>query len=149
MCVFVYSSYHLNNVRMNAGQVISPPTKVTSAHKLKNEEYTSFGGELVGGEIPWWRGDRNLSFLQLVVILTLETLKNTCIHSENKMSTASVAQMSNDKMRFNNNPTFLEWIYPDFHQRNRFLDHDIACNWAHPRAIRCSRCRHVSQQQRI
>ncbi|KAL9971572.1 hypothetical protein ACROYT_G017749 [Oculina patagonica] len=34
----------------------SPPSEVTSAHGLKNEEYTSFGSELVGGEIPWWRG---------------------------------------------------------------------------------------------
>ncbi len=36
----------------------SPSSEVISAYGLKNEEYTSFGGELVGGEILWWRGDR-------------------------------------------------------------------------------------------
>ena len=46
----------------------------------------------------------------------------------------------------NKKPTFLEWIYPDFHQRNRFFYHNIACYWAHPWAVRCSSCRHVSRQ---
>lgn len=45
----------------------------------------------------------------------------------------------------NNCPTFLERIYADVHHRNRFLYHSIACYLAHPRAVRCSSCRHVLQ----
>ena len=45
------------------------------------------------------------------------------------------------------NPTFLEWIYLDVHQGNRFFYHNIACYWAHPWAIRCSSCRHVLQRK--
>ncbi len=42
----------------------SPPSQVTSAHGLKNKEYTSFGGELVGGEVTGYRGSQNTKFLK-------------------------------------------------------------------------------------
>ena len=68
-----HNSIHLaSKICTNAGHLAAPPTnsppsKVTSAHGLKNEEYTSFGGKLVGGEIPWWRGDR-IPYAQIFVL---------------------------------------------------------------------------------
>ena len=57
LCHNAMKGYRLPRHQEDSPPTTPPPSKVTSAHGLKNEEYTSFGGELVGGEIPWWQGD--------------------------------------------------------------------------------------------
>ena len=65
--------YRLPRHQEDSPPTTSPPSKVTSAHGLKNEEYTSFGGELVGGEIPWWRGDW-IPSNRMVIVQSVEGL---------------------------------------------------------------------------